>query len=299
VCGESRVLVNEVIGATANDIGADDTEQWRADKDSERDIWAAVLAIPANGYKRLIVVREAGHLKNWEHLRVRLEARALMQGSYVLFEAEEKDFPKDEDGKLAPPADILRDSSLGQIIRCSPLSPEDAVAWVIRKFPVVSEGQARHLLFRTSGDLGEVRSVLAKAGLFEGRIADEDLDLLCAELPGDFPDKLIMKDLAGAMLAADTMDDASIGYSLGYLVSRLALLSVLHRAGLDNVSRRDVVSKLGVPAFLAEKYSRIARAEYGEFRVRRAWPALSEAEDAHKSGISAGVLEVLITSWWS
>jgi hypothetical protein len=298
VCGESRVLVNEVIGATANAIGADDAEQWRAGKDREQDIWSAVLAIPARGYKRLTVIRDAGKLKDWQQLRYWMDSRALMQGSYVLFEAEETDFPKDDDGKLAPPADMLRDSAIGQIVRCSPLSPDDAVAWLIRQLPAVSEGQARHLLLRTSGDLGEVKAVLAKAGLFGGRITDEALDLLCAELPGDFADRLIVRDLPGAMLAADTMDEAVLSYSLGYLTSRLPLLSVLHRAELEHVSRRDVIAKLGVSAFLAQKYTRIAVAEYGESRVRRAWLALSAAEDAHRGGVSAGVAEVLVTSWW-
>jgi hypothetical protein len=298
VCGEARILVNEVIGVTANAIGADDTEQWRAGKDRESDIWSAVLSIPATGYKRLIVVRDAERLKDWKQLACWLDARAQMTGSYVLFESGEHDFPKDKDGKMAPPADMLRDSTLGQIIRCSPLSPEDAVAWVTRQLPAVSEWQARHLLFRASGDLGEVRGVLAKAGLFGGRITDEALDLLCAELPGDFADRLILRDLPGAMLAADTMDASSFGYSMGYLTSRLELLSVLHRAGLDNTSMKDVISKLGVPAFLAVKYRRVATAEYGESRVRRAWLALSAAEDAHKSGVSAGVAEVLVSSWW-
>jgi len=298
VCGEQRVLVNEVIGVTSNVIGADDTEQWCAGQDSERSIWAGILAIPASGYKRLTVVREAGKLKDWSRLSEYLAARSLMQGSYVLFEAEEHDFPKDGDGKLAPPADMLRDSTLGQIIRCSPLNQEDSVAWVIHQLPAVSDSQARHLLSRTSGDLGEVRAVLAKVGLFNGRITDDILDLLCAELPGDFADKLILRDLPGAMLAAETMDAASLGYSIGYLASRLELLSTLSRAAQENVPWRDVVSRMGVPAFLAQKYFGLARIEYGTLRMSRAWHALSVAEDAYRGGVSVGVAEVLAASWW-
>ena len=299
VCGEERVLVNEVIDATVSAIGVADMSQWRAGKDSEREIWASVLAIPANGYKRLTVIRDAGCLKKWDQLRSWLEVRALMRDSYVLFVDGEHDFPRDSHGKLTSPADMLRDVSCGQIIRCSSLSPEDAIEWVIRQSSVISAWQARHLLSRASGDLWEVRAVLAKVGLFGGCVSDEVLDLLCAELPGDFADRLIRKDLPGSMLAAEVLDMASLGHTLGYLESRLNLLLVLHRASMDDVSCWEVAAKLGVPAFLAYKYFWVATAEYGESRVRKAWLALSAAEDSYRSGIITGVAEVLIVSWWS
>jgi hypothetical protein len=222
-----------------------------------------------------------------------------MQGSYLLFEAEEHDFPKDDDGKLTEPADWLRDSTVGQIIRCSPLNPEDAVSWVIRQLKWVTPEQARHLLFRASGDLAEARSVLTKARLFGGKMTDEAFDMLCDELPGDFAERLILRDLAGAMLAAETTRGEGLGRALGYLTSRLQLLSTLHRASQENISRRDVIIKLGVAGFLAQKYSAIASAEYGEQRVSRAWLALSAAEDAYRSGATEGVAEALAVSWWA
>jgi hypothetical protein len=299
VCGESRYLVNEVIGTTTNAIGADDTEQWYAPQARERDIWMAALAVPVNGYKRLIIVRDAGKLRDWKQLRVWLEARVTMRGSYLLFEAEEHDFPKDGGGKLTTPADWLRDSSIAQIIRCSPLNPEDAIAWAIRQLPSVTPEQARHLLFRASGDLVEVRSVLSKARCFGGPITDEAFDLLCDELPSDFAERLILRDLPGAMLAAETLREDDVGRSLGYLASRLDLLSTLHRAARDNISRRDVITKQGVSGFLAQKYSAVARAEYGEHRMRMAWLALSAAEDAHRGGVTDGVAESLVVSWWA
>jgi hypothetical protein len=100
------------------------------------------------------------------------------------------------------------------------------------------------------------------------------------------------------MLAAETLSGESLGRAIGYLASRLALLSILHRASLDNVSRRDVIVKLGVPGFLAQKYQAVAMAEYGEQRVNTAWLALSVADDEHRSGDSAGVAESLVVSWW-
>lgn len=299
VCGESRILVHEVLGVTANAIGADDVEQWQAGSSSERDLWAAVMAVPVNGYKRLSIIRDAGKLHDWKQLRYWLDARAMMRGSYVLFESEDHDFPRDDDGKLVEPVDLLRDSTLGQVIRCSPLNAEDAVAWVRRQLPAVTPDQARHLLLRASGDLTEVRAVLAKARLFGGSITEEAFDLLCNELPGDFVERLLMRDLPGAMLAAETMTPDGFGRALGFLASRLELLSVLHRAGVEFISRRDVVSKLGVPGFLAQKYSAIASAEYGEKRVSRAWLALSAAEDAHRGGAKDGVAESLVVSWWA
>lgn len=296
VCGESRVLVNEVMVAITADIAAVDMEQWWAGKDTERDLWAAVLSIP-DGYTRLTVVRDAEKLKDWRPVRTLLDAR--LQGSYLLFESGDNDFPKDSDGKISAPAHWLRDSTNGQIIRCAPLSPDDAVDWVRMQLLAVTPDQARRLLLRASGDLGEARSVLAKAKLFGGRMTDEAFDLLCDELPGDFPERLILRDLPGAMLAAENIDKDGLARSIGYLASRLSLLSTLHRAHQDNVSRRDVIVKLGVPGFLAQKYNAVASAEYAEQRVNNAWLALSAAEDAHRDGIVDGVAESLVVSWWS
>jgi hypothetical protein len=307
VCGESRFLVHEVIGVTANAIGADDTEQWQAGRDRERDIWTAVMAIPVNGYKRLIIIRDSGQLRDWGQLRRYLDARklGLMQGSYLLFEAEEHDFPKDGDGKLTAPADWLRDSTVSQIVRCSPLNPEDAAAWVLGQFPFAAPEQVRHLLHRASGDLGEVRAVLVKARLLLRKLPPgsmltaETFDLLCAELPSDFTERLILRDLSGAMLAAEALHTDDVSRSLGYLASRLELLATLHRAARDNTPRRDIIVKLGVSGFLVQKYFAVASAEYMEQRVSKAWLALSAAEDAHRGGATDGVAEALVVSWWA
>ncbi len=300
VCGEARVLVDEVIAATVGAIVPDDTEGWRLGRDVEREIWASVLAIPGYGRSRLVIVGDAGRLRDWKSLRWWLDARNLTQGSYLLFGAEENDFPRDGDGKIAEPVSWLRDSSVGQIVRCSPLNPEDAVAWVQRQLPSVTPVQAKRLLFRAAGDLAEIRHVLVKARLFSGsQMTDEAFDMLCDELPDDFAERLILRDLPGAMLAAESLVGDGLARAIGYLASRLQLLSTLHRAARDGVSWRDIVANLGVSRFLVQKYYAIASAEYGERRVNSAWVALSAAEDVYRGGAVDGVAESLVVSWWA
>jgi hypothetical protein len=298
VCGAERVLVQEVVRETSAVSGADDIERWVAGLSKERDIWSAVLAFPTRGRKRLVVVYDAGRLSHWEQLQIWLSARSEMQGSYLIFRSESPDFPKNEDGSLADPVSWLRDSSLGQIVRCAPLSTEGAVSWISGKLPGLSTDKARHLLFRASGSLDEVGGVLRKAAYFGGVLDDAAIDLLCAELPGDFADRLIMKDKDGAMQAAEFLTAELLACSIGVLASRLETLIALHRAGIENMSRRDVITKLGVSAFLAQKYARYASA-YTEERSGRCWQALAVAEDASRSGIMVGVPEILVASWWS
>lgn len=293
VCGPERVLVWEVCAAVVTGARAQYSDFCTAGREREQDIWERVLSSLSTA-RRVVVVRDCGRLKNWSHLRAWLNDRPT--GVYLVFQSAETDFPRDGDGKLEIPAVWLRDSTLGQLVRCSALSPDDAVMWARAQLPSLSEMQARHVLDRAAGNLSEVRTVLAKARTLGGAVNATALDMLCSELPGDFVDKLILGDRKGAMLAADSMGDDGLGYSLGLLASRLETLSILHRAARDNVSRRDVVGRLGVPAFLAQRYAGIAK-DYGEERVARSWLALAAAEDAYRSGTTIGAAEVLVVSW--
>lgn len=295
VCGAERVLVDEVVASVTAALGANEAESWTAGRDREKDIWASALAVPFTE-TRLVQVRDAGRLKDWDKLHTWLEEKFVLRGVHLLFSAGEADFPKDKDGKLAEPCTWLRDSTVGQVVRCTSLDPDEAAVWARQQMPGLSAIQATRLLDRASGSLREVRTVLAKARLFGDQVPDWALDMLCAELPGDFADKLIRGDRKGAMLAAETLGSEGLGWSLGVLASRLDALSALHRAARDNVSRRDVVSKMGVPAFVAQKYAGVAK-DYGEQRVARCWGALAVVEDAYRSGSADGAAEVLVASW--
>lgn len=295
VCGTERVLVRDVIAAVSTAVDPDETETWTAGRERERDIWASVMAVPFTE-RRLVIVSEAGKVRDWEKLRTWLAEKFVMRGVHLVFSSSEADFPKDADGKLAQPCTWLRDSTAGQVVRCMPLEPDDAVTWACRQSPGLTTQQARYLLDRASGSLAEVRTVLDKARRSDLRITDMALELLCSEMPGDFADKLICGDRKGAMLAAETLGESGLGWSLGVLASRLDTLAALHRAAMDNTSRRDVVGRMGVPAFLAQKYARVAR-DYGEQRVARCWGALAVVEDAYRSGSAEGAAEVLVATW--
>jgi hypothetical protein len=295
VCGAERVLAAEVVSTTVAAIHPFEGEHWTAGSQREKDIWGSVLAVPFSE-PRLVLVRDAGKLKDWEKLRTWIEQKRALRGSYLVFASYESDFPRDDDGKLDVPCTWLRDSVVGQIVRCTQMDPEEAVVWACQQMPgLLTPVQARHLLDRASGNLAEVRTVIAKAKLLGG-ISNQTLDMLCSELPGDFADKLIYGDRKAAMLAAEYLGPDGLGFSIGLLASRLDTLATLHQAVRDNVSRRDVITKCGVPAFLAQKYAGVAR-EYGENRVSRCWSVLAAVEDAYRSGAADGAAEVLVASW--
>jgi hypothetical protein len=291
VCGRERVLVSEVVDSVVRGVSPDYVEVYAAGRDREPDIWEAALS-SLSVQTRVVIVRNVAALKAWGHLHAWLRERP--RHIYLVFDDDREDFPRD-DGQLGVPLTWLRDTTLGQLVRCSALDPVDAVAWAQRQLPGLEDWQARRLLERASGSLSEVRTVLAKARMLGG-INDAAIDMLCSELPGDFADRLILGDRRGAMLAADSMGQDGLGFSLGLLASRLETLGTLHRAARDNVSRRDVTAKLGVPAFLAQKYAGVAK-DYGEERVARCWVTLVAVEDAYRSGKATGAAEVLVVSW--
>lgn len=299
VCGAERLLVDEVTGATwtaiarIQELESDQVVFCQAGSDPESGIWDLVLDAPHGPWRRVVVIRDAGRLRRLDHLEAWFASRLPI---WIVFQDNAADFPKDDAGKLTRPATWLRDSTMGQLVRCSPLDVDAAVAWARRQLPRLSEAQARRLLVRASGDLAEVRSVLFKAALFDGQVTDAALDLLCAELPGEFADLLVLGRPREAMRAAGVLDESRLRAALGLLASRLETLSLLHKAERDKVSRRDVITRLGVAPFLVQKFSGVAK-DYGEQRVSRSWLALAAAEDAVRSGARDGVAEALVLSW--
>lgn len=291
VCGSERVLVSEVVDGVGSAVMPDQTERYVAGTVPAREIWAAALAVPPGTERRLIVVSEAQKLGKWDNLHL----AARIPGTWIVLESSEDDFPR-KDGKLVPPATWLRDSTLGQLVRCGELTEPDAVAWVQLRLPQASSDTAVQLLRRAAGNLAEVRDVARMAHLFGGPITGEAINALCSELPHSFADMLVLGDRDGALLAADEQSPDDFGRSIGMLSYQLDMLALLHRAANENISRRDVTAKLGVPAFLAQQLAGVAR-EYGEERVARCRRALAVADCAWRAGASVGVAEVLVASW--
>ena len=298
MCGPERVLSDSVLGAIREFIRPAETCIYQAGTDSEDSIWASVLMAGWKPWTRLVVVRHAQKLCHWRHLRAWMDDRVPV---WLVLQSDEDNFPRDDEGDLAAPACWLRDSSLGHIVRCSTLDEDAAVAWACGRLTGLTGAQARNLLSRASGNLAEVSSVLLKARALDGRLPDAALALLCTELPGEFADLVIQGERAEAMLAAEGMGGQDLIRSIGLLASRLQVLTALHRAHRERLSLREVVTRLGVPAFLAQKYAEIARS-YDEERVSRAWLALTAAEDAYRSGaesggVPEGIAESLVLSW--
>jgi hypothetical protein len=287
--------VDEVVTATAAAVDPDDLVRLSvAVPADERRAWDQALQCPLQG-TRLVVIRDAGKMRHWGALVQWIAAREL--GSvWLLLVAAEDDFPRDDDGKLAVPATLVRDSALGRLVHCSMPNEEDLTAWAVRQLPPgAGKLIARYLLTRAGGDLGLVKAAAAKAHLFSGVLTESAVDVLCAERPGEeFAVELLAGRKREAMLSAAELSEGELLRSVGLLASRLDTLSVLHAAG--SMERREMASKLGIKPFLIALLAPLAP-DYGPERVRRCREALVVADDASRSGARDGVAEALTALW--
>jgi hypothetical protein len=309
VCGLERVLSDEVVAVTRRLVagtlepGEDlDYEVYTAGQAPERDIWAAALSIPY-GVSRFVVVREASRLARWEMLEEWLHARReLAQCWLVLDDTPAADFPRvtGEDGKqvLAPHAAWIRDSSLGQLVRCSPLSDEDLAAWVQRETRAqVSADDAGYLMARASGDMTAVRDVCRKAAVLAGTPSRDALAVLCDEHPAaEFAEALLRGERRQAALAATAMSREDTGWAIGLLVSRLDTLEAIRRARDAGAMPHDTARHSGVKSFLVREYAPLS-AQYGDARLRQLRSVLAVADDAWRSGAREGVAELIAACW--
>jgi hypothetical protein len=296
VCGTEIVLINEVIEHTRGLV--DDAAWFTAGDDSERDIWAAAFQPLLGTATRLVMVSRAGHLRRWDMLERWLAAAPReLPGMWLLLADDRPDFPR-QDGKLAVPATYIRDSRLGQLVKCSPLADEDLIEWARVQIPAASRAAVVHLADRTGGDLTAIASLAAKARRAGATsLRPEHIDMLCAEQAGDeFAGELLAQRKSKALLAASQMHPSELGRAIALLVSRLDTVVTLRAAKAADASRRDMTVKYGVPAFLAARLLPLT-ASYPPAVARRRREALALADSEFRRGAREGLAEALTALW--
>lgn len=302
VCGAERVLVEQVVATTRRVIGAADMDLTvlTMGPDQEREIWAA-----ADQYSlvpdapRLVVVRDAQKVKNWDRLKEWLDGARRYPTNYLLFVSTEHDFPYEmEDGKkagLKPHAEWVK--LRGRLVRCSMPNEKDLIAWVVARSPALDANQAMHLMQRVGGSLAAAANVCDKLAMFTRVPGTVVIDKLCDESPEDsFVDCLLAMNKPSALLALEALSPKDYGRTLGLLESRLDTVADLNREAAARPSGPRDYGRTGVPVFLAKKFGSIA-ARYDPAKVKRCRQALALADDAHRSGARDGVLECLTAMW--
>lgn len=303
-CGPERILTGEVAAAVRTALPGHERAVLTAGDDSERDIWAACSTYPADpAGGRLVIVHEAQRLRQVaRELPPLARAGRELASCYLLFLSADPDLTMvgaGHEGKreLAPHLAAIRDSKGGQLIRCSMPGEDALLEWVAGLWPGAGRNIAHHLLVRTGGDLAAVRDACAKASAARLKPSEQNADGLAGENPGDdFTDILIAGSKRQALAAAAGLGHGDIGRAVALLESRLDTLGLLHLAAQRHMDARDISVKLGVSRFLAERYRKPAAA-YGPARVHRCRQVLAVADGAWRSGITAGVPEMICALW--
>lgn len=301
VCGTERFLVDEVISTTRKNLALEPHEcvtivlGGANGQTPERDMWELLGSVPATG-KRLVVVHGVERIRRWYHLENLIDAGRELTGTWAVFESSEDNYPLTDDG-VAAHIGALRDSTYGQLVRCSRPSEDDQLSWVMSRLPGAGKLLASYVLQRTGIDFSAAAAVCAKASLFGDRVNEALIDLLCEETPADgFADCLVFLRRDKALLCIPSMGDSEMLRAFALLDSRLETLSLLHKAFRNKMEVRDIHQKFNIHPIIVKKF-RDAAGTYDRDRVRACRAALVMVEDAWRSGARTGVAESLVALW--
>lgn len=299
ICGDQRVLVEEVVDTVRGLLKASDLDYVSlvAGECQDKDIWAAANQYPMTpGANRLVLVRNAEKIKRWEPLAEWLANARALPTAHLLFVSNDPDVPYTLTGDKRVPKPWIEAMKppKGHIVRCGMPNENDAIAWVARR-TALGQDIARYLLTRAGGNLALVASVCAKLSLFGAVAAGPRLiDELCREVPGDsFVECLLMGQKSKAYLAADTVDAREYRRVVGTLDQRLDLMQSLNRALRTGQTPREVQ---GLPTFLVRQFWPYAK-YYDPQRCAQNRRALAVVDEALKNGARDGLLEALTAVW--
>jgi DNA polymerase III delta subunit len=299
VCGEEPVLVDEVIDTIAAAVRASQLDHIRltAGHCHDADIWAAANQYPLTPHApRLVVVRDADAITNWQPLAAWVAAGRALPHTHLLLVSAQPDLPyRMVDGaRTGLPAHLELIKAKGRIVRCATPNERDTIAWVRRRAPGLSEATAAHLLTRVGGNLAAAAAVCAKLDLFTGPPSVNTINMLCESAPADtLVDSLLALHKADALAGAALLDDRDYLKTLGQLEARLDLLGNLWRSVRIGLSAREITDQ---PAFLVHRYLPMAK-HYDPHRCTHARRLLAVIDEAVRTGARVGALEALVALW--
>lgn len=303
ICGPERRLVEEVVDMAVEQIAADDFSSTTmfVSEARDRDVWAQLDVMPTGDDRRLVIVREAEQLVNWEPLADWWDEPALRPVHAI--------FVSNEDNTDTSKSHMRLFVSRGKFVRCGPFhdptpGSKDQRIDVFRSHAPIGIGAARLLLARTRGRMGPALDVLAKCRLMtDAEIDERYVKALAASYPDeDFTEALVSFRATDAFSAARAVPTEEYGSVIAKLDYELGTLARLHRAMTKMTGPRvaDRVHKLatisGVEPVAVVRLGPYAR-RYDRTRVRTCIQALAMADSRVAGGETDLVLEVLTSLW--
>ncbi len=301
VCGPERVFVEQVVDMIRTEVAPSefDSVNMTAGIDTERAIWSEAEQQPMLG-ARLLVIRAAEHLVQWDRLDKFIKSRAEHPTTKILL-VSNLDRPmmvgstRDSEQELAPHLANLN-ARTGYIVECRPLtqgSAESAITWV-QSMIKVKVHTAAHLLERSNGNIRLVRDICIKLQSFDGEVTLSTINELLAQRPRDeFSEAVIQRDKKSALLAAKHIAPSEYGRVIGLVDSQVEFAGLLHDMQAARATTSEIAEAAGGRRFLIPHVLPYARA-YGPKRRLQIRRVLAQADEAVRSGATVGVLESLV-----
>lgn len=310
VCGDEKVLVEQVLAHVTDYLRPSPWNTTRIDarETSHRQIKAELYQHPMGSGERVVVVRHAEVIEDWDFLIEWLPKRGLNPKTYVVLISDDGALPKIEPtpeerragGKAHPPEHLELIQKRGAVIECRPFTSATAKyapAWVQSMMPM-REPVARHLMERANFQVRLVRDTCVKlrmAGVSEVTITH--VNQLLAEQPRDsFQDALLARDHKTAFLALRTIPEDEYGKIIGLLDSRLDLTGLVHDMMVEHSKPGDIARAAGPQAWLVPEIMPVAKhyASKRRLEIRR---VLAMADVAWRAGMRRGLLDVVVAFW--
>lgn len=252
-------------------------------------------------------MRKAQRLKHLDRIAEWVSTKNKNPLTYVVFVSEEPELVREEQTKemrkdrikpaLLP--HLLAIQGKGALIECKPFTAataKHAVTWVQTKV-TIRRGIAGKLLERANGDLRLTRDAYRKLSAFPEEISEQTINLLLSARPRlSFVDALLEIDKRAAFLALDYMEPTEYSAAIGLLDQRLEIIGTVRDMLVSHASQAQISAALGTMGFLARDLIPLAKA-YDQKRRLQLRQLLASVDEALKSGITRGPLEILVHYW--
>lgn len=291
VCGTEFVLVEEVVAWFRQRHDPLHTEVVTGGADSEAEIWAALNQYPMPGCQRLVVVRDAQEIKDWDPLFAWAEDSKSMPDSSVVFVSRDADFPiRDGPGrKLEPYADVIKVK--GWVVRCTNPNDRDLLAW-LREYCEFTDTVGEYLLARVQRDLSRARNVCLSARALRLELTEELVTALTPQPTDDFVMSLLKLDKPAAFRSAAEIPATTVPRVLGLVDRHLELVQELN-GYLRRRMTMGEIAKAGIPSFRAAPLADCAK-HYDATRVTKCRQVLLAVDSTTDL---TGVLEAVVALW--
>lgn len=299
LCGDQRVLVEEVIEETKRilDISEFDYVSLSADSDPEVAIWDAAYqySLDPDAF-RFVLVRAADKISRWEPLKSWFADSRHLVNTYLMFVSDEADYPtvSDTKGELLAHVELIRNK--GKAVRCSMPNEHELTEWVKRN-STFGDSTTKFLLQRTGSDLAAVANICKRSMMFKNDPGNVIVKQLVEEASlQSFADALIFNNKKSALLEIQKTPVSEYSKIIGQLYSRLDMLYVLHKAAPNFNTIKEMSAATGVKIFLIQRYLSAAKT-YDRNKVIKCRNLLTIVDDAVQRNATDNALELLVTMW--